>query len=152
MDGDPVSIIAATSPANGSVTYAGKSVTYSPAGAGSDAFVVTVTDGNGAIATTQVGVDGRQGRSPAQDLRRLVEGRRSRARSRSSWHASPASRPRGKVKLKVGGQTLTVTLKKGVATFKIAELPDAAQLKVKAKYLGDGQYAAGSAKKTFKLT
>ena len=55
--------------------------------------------------------------------------------------------PSGKVKLKVGGQTLTVTLKKGVATFKIAKLPDGAQLKVKAKYLGDGQYAAASGRR-----
>ena len=59
--------------------------------------------------------------------------------------------PSGKVKLKVDGRTLTATLKKGVATFKIAKLPDATQLKVKAKYLGDGQYAAGSGKKTFTL-
>ena len=139
-------------PMHGSVAYAGRSVTYSPTGAGSDAFVVTVTDGHGAIATAQVGVEVAKA-APALKISGsgpLKSGKPGTIKVKLTGVAGVA--PSGKVKLKVGGQTLTVTLKKGVATFKFAKLPDAAQLKVKAKYLGDGQYAAGSAKKTFTLT
>ncbi len=38
-----------------------------------------------------------------------------------------------------------------MATFRIAKLPKKGKLKVVARYAGDTQYAAGSAKHTFKL-
>ena len=57
----------------------------------------------------------------------------------------------GKITLKVGSEKLTATLKNGVATFRIRRVPSGAKLKVKATYVGDAQYAGGSAKHTFKL-
>jgi endonuclease I len=151
VDGDPVSIVAATNPANGSVTYAGKSVTYSPTRAGSDAFVVTVTDGNGGIATSQVGVDVAKA-APALKISSsgpLRSGRPGTVKVKLTGVAGVA--PTGKVKLKVDGRTLTVIVKKGVATFRIAKLPVGTKLKVRATYAGDAQYAAGSARKTLTL-
>ena len=151
VDGDAVTVIAATTPAHGSVAYAGRSVTYSPTAAGSDAFVVTVTDGHGAIATGQVGVDVAKA-APTLKMSpgSLKAGKPGTIKVKLTGVAGVA--PTGKVKLKVDGRTLTMTLKKGIATFNIAELPDVPKLKVKATYLGDRQYAAGSAKKTLTLT
>ena len=150
VDGDPVTILAVTTPAHGSVTFSGRAVTYTPTSAGSDGFVVTVSDGNGAIATAPVGVA--VAKAAAQfkiSGGSLQAGKPGTIKVKLTGVTGVA--PTGKVKLKVNGRTLTANLKNGVATFKIAKLPDAAQLKVKAKYLGDGQYSAGSLKKAFTL-
>ena len=57
----------------------------------------------------------------------------------------------GKITIKVGTRKFRATLKNGVATFKLPATTQA-KLKVKATYAGDGQYAAGSGKKTYRTT
>ena len=58
VDGDTLTITAVTQGASGAVTFAGPSVTYTPAldFHGTDSFTYTVSDGNGGIATGTVGV------------------------------------------------------------------------------------------------
>ncbi len=57
-DGDTLVVSAASNGANGSVSFSGGSVTYTPAAnfSGSDAFGYTVSDGNGGTATATVAV------------------------------------------------------------------------------------------------
>ncbi|HEX7181652.1 MAG TPA: Ig-like domain-containing protein [Thermoanaerobaculia bacterium] len=58
LDGDTLSITAATSGAKGAVTFNVTSVTYTPAANanGSDSFTYTVSDGNGGTATATVSI------------------------------------------------------------------------------------------------
>jgi VCBS repeat-containing protein len=56
----------------------------------------------------------------------------------------------GTITLKIGSKKRTATLKNGIATFKL-RAPATTRLKATATYVGDGQYAAGSGKRTFKL-
>lgn len=55
-DGDPISIVAVTQPANGTVTNTSSTVTYTPKAGfhGIDAFTYTITDGRGGSATGTV--------------------------------------------------------------------------------------------------
>lgn len=55
----------------------------------------------------------------------------------------------GTVTLTVSGKRLTARLSRGVATFRVAKLPQVSRLRVAARYAGDGQYAAGSATHTY---
>jgi len=58
VDGDTLSVAAVTQPTNGSVTFTGTSVTYTPRRGykGTDTFTYTVSDGNGGSDTAQVTV------------------------------------------------------------------------------------------------
>jgi DNA/RNA endonuclease G (NUC1) len=58
LDGDALSVTAVTQPAHGSATFAGGSVTYTPAADynGADSFTYTIGDGHGGSATANVGV------------------------------------------------------------------------------------------------
>ena len=58
VDGDSLTVSAVTQGTNGTVTFAGGSVTYTPNGNfnGSDSFTYTVSDGNGGTATATVSV------------------------------------------------------------------------------------------------
>ena len=57
-DGDPLAIIGVTTPANGSVSVVGTTITYTPAPAftGTDRFTYTIDDGRGGTATAAVTV------------------------------------------------------------------------------------------------
>ena len=59
IDGDTLSVTAVTQPAHGSATFAGGSITYTPAANynGADSFTYTVSDGHGGTATATVGVN-----------------------------------------------------------------------------------------------
>ena len=58
VEGDPLTVSAVTQGANGTVTFAGGSVTYTPTANfnGADSFTYTVSDGNGGTATATVSV------------------------------------------------------------------------------------------------
>ena len=72
-DGDPLSVTGSSAPANGSVTCAAASCTYTPAAAftGVDTFTYTVSDGFGgtttALVTITVGADPNSPPQPADD-------------------------------------------------------------------------------------
>ena len=55
-DGDPLTIIATSQPANGTVSFNGTTVTYVPAAGytGMDTFTYTISDGRGGVATAAV--------------------------------------------------------------------------------------------------
>ena len=57
-DGDPLTIVATTPPANGTLVVSGNSVTYTPGAgfSGSDSFTYTINDGRGGSATATVTV------------------------------------------------------------------------------------------------
>ena len=150
VDGDPVAISAVGSPGGGSVTYSGTTLTYRPSRAGTDAFVVTVSDSNGGTATAQVGVAVAKA-APTLGLSagKLKPGKKGTIKVAVT--GVPGSLATGVVTLKVGTKRLTANVVNGVATFRTAKLPDKARLKVTATYAGDGQYLGGSAKRTFKL-
>jgi endonuclease I len=57
----------------------------------------------------------------------------------------------GQVTLKVGKKTLTAQLVNGVAKFRVKHLPSSKKLKVTATYVGDGQYAAATAKHRYRI-
>ena len=80
---------------------------------------------------------------------RLKKGKAGKVKVRVTTVSGVAAT--GKVTLKVGKKKFTATLKHGVAKFKIGTVPNKAKLKVKAKYAGDAQYAAGSGKRTYVL-
>ena len=150
-DGDPVAISAVTPGARGAVSYAGTTLTYSPRSAGPDSFSVTVSDGRGGTATTQVTVTVAKAaaRLKIAGVGALTGGEPGTIRVKVARVAGLAAT--GKVRLEVGDRTLTVRLKKGVATFLVPRLPEGSRVKVKATYAGDDQYTAGSARKTLPL-
>jgi hypothetical protein len=149
-DGDAVSISSATAPAHGSVSFAGTTVTYTPAvRSGSDSFLVTVSDGHGGTASTQVGVA-----VTARAARLAFSGKPKRgrhARLTVSVGTVGGVAATGQLTLKVGKRTLTAQLVNGVAKFRLDHLPSSRRLKVTASYGGDDHYAPATGKHTYPI-
>jgi endonuclease I len=150
-DGDPVTISAVTGAAHGSVSFSGTTLTYAPTSGGSDTLGVTVSDGQGGAATTQVGVDVAKAAPGLRIAARGLEpGEPGMVKVKVRGVAGLAAT--GKVTVTMGSKKLTARVVNGVARFRVRELPDVTKLKVKARYSGDRRYAAASAKRSFSLT
>ena len=144
-DGDSVTITTATSPAHGSVTSSGATVTYTPAiRSGTDSFLVTVSDGHGGTAQAQVGVEITA--LTAQLQLSTPSATRGTAVATTITATGPSGAiPAGSVTLSNGGTTLGTATIRPDGTASVPWTPAlAGATSLVASYAGDARFAPAS--------